>query len=1470
MLSKAARRRDTLRYLKHASDQIQLPWLCPALSRDYTQSSKARPITPIPVTREPLRAAAHAQPSRHLASAALAVDAFDNDDAYLPFHQPNGIPRNTPSALHSYPATPISAALSSLQPIDISNILMIDTTVALPPDRVRTNVRLGVEIHGDSSEVETTLDACLQVQRWDRAFALLKQLVHIYRPGSPDLLPAYNRCLEAMVVDMLLNKSRANVDRINQWVEVDMADVGIRPDARTYALKIKVALATLGGSKRDRTVRRYWEKAEEQDAQFEVAGLRDILTDSDLGKLNEICPINIDFELHPEDLPDVDVEVSTAKTVAPKQRAGVRETTQKGLGLSSLRKSLSLFSNNLHLNRGDFQGSPEEVERQFAEARQNRLETDAIDSAIERWRIEHEKMTKIGIVSNLQHGKMGALLWQWHEAFTKRLQKEMQLVEEAESKSKKTAKDRLRCEYGPFLRLMLPEHVAATTTIAAVQIMNKMGIKDPIKMAVLVIELGKAIETESEAVRMRSAAPVRKSRSNRLRNTGKTAAVPEAARTAPSILITPRSTMYKEKCHWSTAIHTRIGAILCELLLDSCKITVSKEDQSTKKMLHIAQPVFTRQFVYISGRKVGTVSLHSNIVGMLAAQPASNVIAKQLPMVCEPRPWTGLYSGGFLQSQGSFLRVKNNEVAQRDYGEAAAHRGDLDQVFAGVDVLGRTAWRINRDVFNVMLEAWNSGEEIANLPPADKVFPEIQKPTDLTDREARVKWYYAVRDVENEKSGLHSNRCFQNFQMEIAKSYLNETFYLPHNIDFRGRAYPIPPYLNQMGADNCRGLLLFDNGRQLGSRGLRWLKIHLANVYGYDKASLSDREDFLVEHYADVIDSVNNPLGGKRWWLSAEDPWQCLATCVELKNALDLPDPTQYVSHLPIHQDGSCNGLQHYAALGGDIAGAKQVNLEPGDRPADVYTGVAELVKAEINEDAAKVDELAQALVGKVSRKIVKQTVMTNVYGVTFLGAIRQVRKQVDELLPEFKKANPPRSGAAATYIARKIFKALGAMFSGAHDIQYWLGDCANRISSSLSPGQLQQIAESEAETTSPAKLKGGFGPRKGKKKADGIALASTFRSSVIWTTPLKLPVVQPYRSSKGQRIKTNMQDITIVEPTIADSVNKRKQLQAFPPNFIHSLDATHMILSALQCDERGLTFSAVHDSFWTHAADVDTLNTLLRDAFIRMHSEDIIGRLAAEFKTRYKDHLYLATIRRSTILAQKVQEYRKTLKYTRGSSPDARRYEELLREIKKEKLMNSEDPAERKEGEEMVTAASLYQQYNGDKYLYTKDSLGETAIGVVPRETSDKVIEKALRSDEALVNVDMGQTLDPLIHASSKTETDDSDVVADVADLAEVKRATNSGKASKPGSMKSHQYNYMWLWLPLTFRDVPKKVCAFQAYSWRDSSILTRFPGRFRRYQAPAQPVLFFVKTFFSPLCLSRYSHLSSFVLIAERHFFA
>lgn len=90
--------------------------------------------------------------------------------------------------------------------------------------------------------------------------------------------------------------------------------------------------------------------------------------------------------------------------------------------------------------------------------------------------------------------------------------------------------------------------------------------------------------------------------------------------------------------------------------------------------------------------------------------------------------------------------------------------------------------------------------------------------------------------------------------------FLYDTFYLPHNLDFRGRAYPIPPHLNHIGDDLSRGLLHFGETRPLGERGLRWLKIHLANLAGFDKGSFDERVNWVHAHLAEIYDAATNPL----------------------------------------------------------------------------------------------------------------------------------------------------------------------------------------------------------------------------------------------------------------------------------------------------------------------------------------------------------------------------------------------------------------------------------------------------------------------------------------------------------------------------------------------------------------------------------------------------------------------------------
>jgi DNA-directed RNA polymerase, mitochondrial len=63
-------------------------------------------------------------------------------------------------------------------------------------------------------------------------------------------------------------------------------------------------------------------------------------------------------------------------------------------------------------------------------------------------------------------------------------------------------------------------------------------------------------------------------------------------------------------------------------------------------------------------------------------------------------------------------------------------------------------------------------------------------------------------------------------------------------------------------------------------------------------------------------------------------------------------------------------------------------------------------------------NEFAKMLVGKISRKVVKQTVMTTVYGVTFVGAREQISKQLKD------RGDIPLEHcyAASIYVAKQVW----------------------------------------------------------------------------------------------------------------------------------------------------------------------------------------------------------------------------------------------------------------------------------------------------------------------------------------------------------------------------------------------------------------------------------------------------------------
>lgn len=117
------------------------------------------------------------------------------------------------------------------------------------------------------------------------------------------------------------------------------------------------------------------------------------------------------------------------------------------------------------------------------------------------------------------------------------------------------------------------------------------------------------------------------------------------------------------------------------------------------------------------------------------------------------------------------------------------------------------------------------------------------------------------------------------------------------------------------------------------------------------------------------------------------------------------------------------------------------------------------------------------------------------------------------------------------------------------------------------------------------------------------------------WTTPLNLPCMQPYFQYNVKPYKDKF--VSVNKPRNIRKINLRKQQTAFPPNQIHSLDSTHMLMTSNECQKQNINFTSIHDSFWVLPNDTDQLNVIIREEFIKLHSMPLLENLKNEFEQR-------------------------------------------------------------------------------------------------------------------------------------------------------------------------------------------------------------------------------------------------------------
>lgn len=537
-----------------------------------------------------------------------------------------------------------------------------------------------------------------------------------------------------------------------------------------------------------------------------------------------------------------------------------------------------------------------------------------------------------------------------------------------------------------------------------------------------------------------------------------------------------------------------------------------------------------------------------------------------MPMVVRPRRWRSPSYGGYLTPRPGNRFIKQRNKAYHEELRSV----DLDPVYASVNHIQDTPWRVNKRILELMEKVWDEGGCLGGLPPRhDEPLP--AKPHDIDENEEALKeWKRLAGETHTRNAQLVSGRVSLHQGLWVARRFQHEErIYYPHELDFRGRVYPLPVFgPSPQGSDWQKALIEFADGKPLGPNGKRWLYIHIANLFGVDKVSFDERVDWTLRHAPQLLDSAMNPLDGERFWTTADSPWSALAACMEFEGAMDLGE--DFVSHLPIALDGSCSGLQHFSAMLRDEVGGSAVNLVPSDVPQDIYMRVAAVAQEEAD---ASDEEFGKCWAGgKVTRAIAKRPTMTYCYSATrygMQGMILDTLRGIDR--DRTADGEEPYLGGvdnyqAAMWLSHVIYAAVGRVVRAAQEAMDWLRSVA-------------EIASS-----------------------DGLPL--------WWTTPMGLPILQEYRVQKGQVVKVHWAGqrvrLTINEETPA--LDRRAQANGVAPNFVHSLDAAHLQAVALRCRDEGIRHIAViHDSFGTHAADTDRMNAILRETFIEQYSGNIL-----------------------------------------------------------------------------------------------------------------------------------------------------------------------------------------------------------------------------------------------------------------------
>lgn len=587
-----------------------------------------------------------------------------------------------------------------------------------------------------------------------------------------------------------------------------------------------------------------------------------------------------------------------------------------------------------------------------------------------------------------------------------------------------------------------------------------------------------------------------------------------------------------------------------------------------------------------------------------------------MPCVVPPRPWKSPFNGGFhTEKVASRVRMVKGP---REHVKKLTQK-QMPKVYKALNALQNVQWQVNPRVLAVAEDVirLNLGYGMPSFSPIIDKDNKPANPIPLELQHLRGKELKEVLTAEQWEQFLAwKGECSKLYTAETkrgsksaavvrmigqARKYSEfEAIYFVYAMDSRQRVYAQSSTLSPQSNDLGKSLLRFTEGQPIDStEGLKWFLINGANLWGWDKKVFDVRmSNVLDEEFQDMCrDIAADPLTFTQW-AGADAPYEFLAWAFEYAEYLDLTEEGrsgEFRTHLPVHMDGSCSGIQHYSAMLLDSVGAAAVNLKPSSEPQDIYGRVAQVtigkntrnaesgpdgqfISGSLELSGATLHQMASAwdMVG-ITRSLTKKPVMTLPYGSTRITC----REAVADYLVSLEEKEAAQAIAEGRTINRVHPFGEGEAFH--------MGMALNYMTALIWPSISEVVKAPVVAMKMIRKLAGEAAKR---------------NEALEYPLPTGFILYQKIMMTDMLRVKTQLMGrIEMHLQVETDIVDEAAMKGAAAPNFVHGHDASHLILAVCNMVDQGIkSIAVIHDSFGTHAGRTIDLRHALKLELVLMY----------------------------------------------------------------------------------------------------------------------------------------------------------------------------------------------------------------------------------------------------------------------------